>query len=63
MALLFALALVIPFLRNFYELATPTGDIAVAWALGSVIGVGGMFVALRLVRSPAEASSRAQAHS
>ncbi len=63
MLALFALALVIPFLRNFYELATPTGDIAVAWALGSVIGVGGMLAALRLVRSPAEASSRAQARS
>jgi magnesium-transporting ATPase (P-type) len=49
MALLFALALIIPFLRDFYELATPTGDAAVAWALGTVLGVGTMLGALRLL--------------
>jgi cation-transporting P-type ATPase E len=42
MALVFALALVIPVLRHFYELATPTGEAAAAWALGTTIGVGGM---------------------
>jgi len=47
---LFALALVIPFLRHFYELATPTGESVAAWALGTVIGVGGMVAALRVVR-------------
>jgi magnesium-transporting ATPase (P-type) len=49
MLLLFALALIIPFLRNFYELSTPNGDAVVAWALGVVIGVGGMLGALRLM--------------
>jgi magnesium-transporting ATPase (P-type) len=50
MALLFAAALVAPFLRNFYQLATPTGEAAVAWALGTMIGVGTMLAALRLLR-------------
>ena len=49
MALLFALALVIPFLRQFYELSTPTGDAVAAWALGTVTGVGLMLGALRLL--------------
>jgi len=50
MLLVFALALIIPFLRHFYELATPTGDAAIAWAVGTGIGVIGMLGALRLVR-------------
>ena len=50
MALLFALALIVPFLRNFYELSTPTGEAAVAWAAGTVLGVGAMLGALRLLR-------------
>jgi magnesium-transporting ATPase (P-type) len=50
MLALFALALIIPFLRNFYELATPTGEAVAAWALGTAIGVGTMLGALRLVR-------------
>jgi magnesium-transporting ATPase (P-type) len=50
MALLFLLALVIPPLRDFYELTTPTGEAAVAWAAGVALGVGGMLGALRLLR-------------
>jgi magnesium-transporting ATPase (P-type) len=50
MLALFALALVIPFLRDFYELATPTGESVAAWAIGTVIGVGGMLGALHLLR-------------
>ena len=50
MALLFVLALVVPFLRDFYELSTPTGEAVAAWALGSALGVGGMLGALRLLR-------------
>ena len=49
MALLFALAFVIPFLRQFYELSTPTGAAAAAWALGTILGVGGMLGTLRLL--------------
>jgi cation-transporting P-type ATPase E len=49
MAGLFALALVVPFLREFYELATPTAEAAVAWALGIAIGVGGTLVTPRLL--------------
>jgi hypothetical protein len=50
MLALFALALVIPFLREFYELATPSSEAVVAWAMGTVIGVAGMLAALRLLR-------------
>jgi magnesium-transporting ATPase (P-type) len=50
MLLLFALALIVPFLRNFYELSIPNGEMAAAWALGTVVGVGGMLGALRLLR-------------
>ena len=38
----------VPFLRHFYELATPTGDAVLAWAIGVGIGVVGMLGALRL---------------
>jgi hypothetical protein len=48
--LLFALALIVPFLRHFYELSTPTGDAVVAWAVGTILGVGTMLGALRLLR-------------
>jgi magnesium-transporting ATPase (P-type) len=50
MALLFVLAFVIPFLRHFYELAIPNRDAALAWAVGTLLGVGGMLGALRLAR-------------
>jgi magnesium-transporting ATPase (P-type) len=50
MLALFALAFVVPFLREFYELATPTGESVAAWALGTAIGVGGMLGALRVLR-------------
>jgi magnesium-transporting ATPase (P-type) len=50
MALLFLFSLAIPFLRDFYELATPTTETVVAWAIGAAIGVGGMLGALRLLR-------------
>jgi magnesium-transporting ATPase (P-type) len=50
MAVLFALALIVPFLRHFYELSTPTGDAVVSWAVGTILGVGTTLVALRLLR-------------
>jgi cation-transporting P-type ATPase E len=50
MALLFALALIVPFLRNFYELASPNGEAVAAWALGTALGVGAMLAAVRLLR-------------
>jgi cation-transporting ATPase E len=50
MALLFLLALAVPFLRDFYELSAPTGKAVVAWAIGVALGVGGMLGALRLFR-------------
>jgi magnesium-transporting ATPase (P-type) len=50
MALLFLLALAIPFLRDFYELATPTGESVIAWGAGTLLGVGAMLGSLRLLR-------------
>jgi magnesium-transporting ATPase (P-type) len=49
MALLFALALVVPFLRDFYELSQPTGEAVVAWTVGAAVGIGGMVGTLRLL--------------
>jgi magnesium-transporting ATPase (P-type) len=49
MASLFVLALAVPFLRNFYELATPSGDAVIAWLVGTVLGVGAMLGSLRLM--------------
>ncbi len=51
MALVFALAFAVPFLRSFYELSTPTGDAAVAWAVGTVLGIGTMLGAVRAARA------------
>jgi magnesium-transporting ATPase (P-type) len=50
MALIFALALFVPFLRDFYELSTLSGEILLAWAAGSALAVGGMLAAVRLAR-------------
>jgi hypothetical protein len=50
MLALFALALVIPFLRDFYELSTPTSESVAAWAIGATLGVAGMLGSLRLLR-------------
>jgi hypothetical protein len=50
MALLFVLAFIVPFLRDFYELSTPTGETVVAWAIGTSLGVGLMLGTLRLLR-------------
>jgi cation-transporting P-type ATPase E len=47
---LFALAFLVPFLRSFYELATPTGKALVAWGLGTGIGIGMMLLVLRVLR-------------
>jgi cation-transporting P-type ATPase E len=44
MALLFALAVAVPFARDFFELEVPTGEMLVAWAVGAAIGVAGMLV-------------------
>jgi magnesium-transporting ATPase (P-type) len=46
---IFSLALVVPWLREFYELAKPTGEMLAAWALGTLIAVGGMLGGLRLL--------------
>jgi magnesium-transporting ATPase (P-type) len=54
MALLFVLAFVVPFLRTFYELTHPTPQMFASWAIGTVLGVGGMLLALRLVPGPPE---------
>jgi magnesium-transporting ATPase (P-type) len=50
MALLFAVALFVPFLRDFYELVTPTAEVVAAWAVGAAVGIGAMLAALRILR-------------
>jgi cation-transporting P-type ATPase E len=60
MALLFVLALVVPFLRHFYELSSPSREEFAAWALGTVVGVGGMVVALRFFEHWTVRSDRPQ---
>jgi magnesium-transporting ATPase (P-type) len=52
MALLFVLALVIPPLRDFYELTTLGGEAVVSLLFGAALGVGGMLAALRLTEPP-----------
>jgi hypothetical protein len=51
MALLFLVALFVPFLRDFYELSSPGGEAVAAWAVGAAAGIGGMLLALRLTRA------------
>jgi magnesium-transporting ATPase (P-type) len=51
MALVFVIAFLVPWLRHFYELSTPTLKEAGAWAIGAAIGVTGMLVSLRLFDS------------
>jgi len=50
MALFFILALVVPFLRSFFELTTPSGEAVIAWAAGAALALGGMLGVLRLLR-------------
>jgi hypothetical protein len=50
MALLFLVALFVPFLRDFYELTSPNGETVAAWAIGAATGIGGMLAALRVLR-------------
>jgi cation-transporting ATPase E len=49
MALGFVLAAALPFSRDFFELATPTGGMAAAWALGAATAIALLAVALRVV--------------
>jgi magnesium-transporting ATPase (P-type) len=60
MALLFVLALMIPVLRDFYELSTPTGESVVAWAAGAALGVGAMLATVRLPQSSSAISEGSQ---
>ena len=50
MLALFVGALVIPGLRHFYELTPPSWKMVAAWASGTVVGIGGMLLALRGLR-------------
>jgi magnesium-transporting ATPase (P-type) len=51
MAALFLAALAVPFLRDFFELETPTGEAVAAWAVGTALGVVAMLGTLRLARA------------
>jgi cation-transporting P-type ATPase E len=50
MALLFLLALAVPFARDFFALEWPDGQMLLAWAAGSAVGIVGMLAALRLTQ-------------
>ena len=50
MAVLFLLSLFVPFLRDFYELLTLTVEAILTWAVGALLGVGGMLGGLHLLR-------------
>jgi magnesium-transporting ATPase (P-type) len=47
MALVFVVAFLVPWLRHFYELTSPTLADVGAWAVGAAIGVIGMLVSVR----------------
>ena len=49
MALAFALVCAIPAGREFFDLATPTGEIVAAWAIGTTIGLALLALAQRAV--------------
>src|SRR5262249_18855162 len=49
MALGFAIVAAIPAGRDFFELATPTGGMVAAWAIGAATATGLLAAALRLV--------------
>jgi hypothetical protein len=40
----------VPVAREFFELATPTGELVAAWAIGTTIGLTLLAIALRVVR-------------
>lgn len=50
MALGFVLVAAIPAGRDFFDLATPTGGMAAAWAIGTAVTLALLAVALRLVK-------------
>jgi len=52
MAMLFALALVVPALREFYEFSPLTAETVAAWTVGAALGIGGMMGSLRLLGVP-----------
>ena len=49
MALLFFGACAIPAARHFFEIATPTGDMVLAWLIGSAVAIVLLVGALRVV--------------
>ncbi|HEV7563991.1 MAG TPA: HAD-IC family P-type ATPase [Solirubrobacterales bacterium] len=49
MALGFVLFCAIPAARDYFELETPTGEMAAAWAIGAAVAVALLAVALRVV--------------
>jgi magnesium-transporting ATPase (P-type) len=63
MALGFALVCAIPAGREFFDLATPTGGIVAAWAIGTAIGLALLAVALRAVSALERRAQTARAAS
>jgi magnesium-transporting ATPase (P-type) len=56
MALAYVIVCALPFGRDFFDLSTPTGSMALAWAVGAVVVVALLTVALKVIaaRAPAE---------
>ena len=50
MALGFVIVVSLPFARDFFDLATPTGPMVAAWAIGSAVTIALLAIALRAVR-------------
>ena len=59
MALGFVLVCALPAGRRFFELATPTGQMVAAWAIGSALVLALLAVALRVVRALDRRAARA----
>jgi cation-transporting P-type ATPase E len=59
MALGFVLVSAIPAGREFFDLASPTGAMAAAWAAGTAVALALLVVALRVVRTPDRRAGRA----
>jgi hypothetical protein len=56
MALAYVIVCALPFGRDFFDLSTPTGSMALAWSVGAVVVVALLTVALKVIaaRAPAE---------
>jgi cation-transporting P-type ATPase E len=50
MALCFVIVAALPIGREFFDLATPTGEMVASWAIGAAVTIVLLVIALRTVR-------------